>query len=82
MSDADEDSLAPRRVNLVSPGATRTELWGDAEAREKRAEMMKGMMLLGQVGDPDEVAEAYVYLMRNWNATGSVVTSDGGSLLN
>jgi NAD(P)-dependent dehydrogenase (short-subunit alcohol dehydrogenase family) len=71
-------SLAPRRVNLVSPGATITELWGPLEAREKRAEMMKDMMLLGKVGNPEEVAEAYIYLMRNWNATGSVVSTNGG----
>jgi NAD(P)-dependent dehydrogenase (short-subunit alcohol dehydrogenase family) len=74
--------LAPRRVNCVSPGATITELWGSLEQREKRAEMMRERMLLGKVGSPEEVAEAYVYLMRNWNATGSVVGSDGGSMLN
>ncbi|KAG0650361.1 Short-chain dehydrogenase reductase ATR9 [Hyphodiscus hymeniophilus] len=73
--------LAPRRVNLVSPGATITELWGPLEAREERAEMLKGRMLLGRVGQPDEVAEAYIYLMRNWNSTGTVVCSDGGSIL-
>ena len=70
--------LAPRRVNCVSPGATITELWGPKEMREKRAEMMKERMLLGKVGSPEEVAEVYVYLMRSWNATGSVVSSNGG----
>lgn len=75
-------SLAPRRVNLVSPGATNTELWGGSlDEREKRAEMMKGRQLTEKVGSPEEVAEAYVYLMRNWNATGSVVSTNGGSLL-
>lgn len=74
--------LAPTRVNCVSPGATMTELWGPSlEEREKRAEVMKAAMLLGKVGSPDEVAECYVYLMRNWNATGSVVSSNGGSVL-
>ena len=73
--------LAPRRVNCVSPGATMTELWGTPEEREQRSERLKGMMLVGKVGEPEEVAEAYIYLMRNWNATGSVVGSNGGSLL-
>ena len=72
--------LAPRRVNCVSPGPTITELWGPKEMREKRAEMMKKGMLLGKVGSPEEVAEAYVYLMRDWNATGIVVSSNGGGL--
>jgi hypothetical protein len=43
--------------------------------------MVAQTALLGKVGSPDEVAEAYVYLMRNWDATGSVVSSNGGSLL-
>lgn len=73
--------LAPRRVNCVSPGATITELWGPKEMRENRAETMKEMMLLGKVGMPEEVAEAYIYLMRNWNSTGSIVSTNGGSLL-
>lgn len=71
--------LAPIRVNLVQPGSTDTELWGDH--REKAREFWKGKALLGKVGIPEEVGEAYVYLMRDWNATGSFVDSNGGSLL-
>jgi NAD(P)-dependent dehydrogenase (short-subunit alcohol dehydrogenase family) len=73
--------LAPVRVNVVSPGATETELWGDEGKRKQMREMMTGRMLLGKVGDAEEVAEAYVYLMKNTNSTGSVVGSDGGSFL-
>ena len=40
--------------------------------------MLKHWALLGKVGTPEEVAEAYVYLMRDSNATGSVVSSNGG----
>jgi len=71
--------LAPRRVNLVVPGATETELWGDYK------EMMKNLSskasLLGKPGSPEEVAEAYLYLMKNTDATGSIVSSNGGSTL-
>ena len=71
--------LAPRRVNCVSPGATETELWGEY------AEMMRKMSaeksLLGKAGSPEEVAEAYVYLMKNTDATGSIVSSNSGSIL-
>lgn len=69
------------RVNIVSPGATNTELWGDEENRKAMREMIKGTQLLGKVGTPEEVAEAYVYLMRDWNSTGVVVSSSGGALL-
>lgn len=71
--------LAPRRVNCVSPGATATELWGDY------ADMLTSMAtqksLLGKPGSPEEVAEAYLYLMKNTDATGSIVSSNAGSVL-
>ncbi|KAG9250960.1 uncharacterized protein F5Z01DRAFT_338657 [Emericellopsis atlantica] len=72
-------NLAPLRVNCVAPGATETELWG--ERRDAiRAEYTK-TSLLGKVGRPEEVAEAYLYLIKNTDATGSVVNSNGGSNL-
>ncbi|GAW24114.1 hypothetical protein ANO14919_136950 [Xylariales sp. No.14919] len=71
--------LAPRRVNCVSPGATETEMWG--EYREMIRGISAEKSLLGKAGSPDEVAEAYVYLMKNTDATGSVVSSNAGSTL-
>ncbi|RYP89465.1 hypothetical protein DL769_000016 [Monosporascus sp. CRB-8-3] len=71
--------LAPRRVNLVSPGATETELWGDY--KEMIRDMAAKSSLLGKPGSPDEVAEAYIYLMKNTDATGSIVSSNAGSTL-
>lgn len=73
--------LAPVRVNVVSPGPTETEMWGDEMKRKQICDMMKKRMLLGKVGDAEEVAEAYVYLMKNTNSTASVVGSDGGAFL-
>lgn len=71
--------LAPIRVNLVSPGATKTEMWG--EHREMIAKSMGEKALLGKVGSAEEVAECFGYLMRNGDATGSVVRSEGGAIL-
>jgi NAD(P)-dependent dehydrogenase (short-subunit alcohol dehydrogenase family) len=73
--------LAPLRVNVVSPGATKTEMWGPEEMREMIAKQYAEKALLGKVGTPEELAEAYVYLMRNSDSTGSVVRSEGGSVL-
>ncbi|KAK7958261.1 short chain dehydrogenase/ reductase [Apiospora saccharicola] len=70
---------APRRVNCVSPGATETELWGDYAEMLRKASAEKS--LLGKAGAPDEVAEAYLYLMKNTDATGSIVSSNAGSIL-
>ncbi|KAH7381116.1 hypothetical protein BKA64DRAFT_685746 [Cadophora sp. MPI-SDFR-AT-0126] len=71
--------MAPIRVNLVSPGATLTEMWGPD--RKRIGEMVGKSALLGKVGGAEEVGEAYVYLMKDSNATGSCVSSNGGSLL-
>ena len=73
--------MAPLRVNLVSPGATKTEMWGPPEQREMVAKMYGEKALLGKAGLPEEVGEAYIYLMKNSDATGSVVSSNGGSVL-
>ncbi|RFU36328.1 hypothetical protein B7463_g68, partial [Scytalidium lignicola] len=73
--------LAPIRVNLVSPGSTATEMWGREEIRAQMKEDMGKKMLLGKVGEPEEVAEAYIYLMKDTNNTGSFVNTNGGALL-
>lgn len=71
--------LKPLRVNLVIPGAVDTELWG--ENREKVLPELAKTAHLGKVATPEEVAESYIYLMKDTNATGSAVSTDGGSLL-
>ena len=75
--------LAPIRVNIVSPGVVKTPLWTgmpetDLEALYQRtAERLPA----GHVGEPAEIAEAYLYLMRQSYATGQVLVVDGGALL-
>jgi len=73
--------LAPIRVNVVSPGATDTEMWGTGEERAQRREMFGKMALLGKPGTAEEVGEAYIYLMRDFNNTGSCVNTSGGALI-
>jgi NAD(P)-dependent dehydrogenase (short-subunit alcohol dehydrogenase family) len=75
--------LAPIRVNLVSPGAVRTELWDAIPEQERKAlyRQIGERLLVGRVGEPSEVAEAYVYLMKNRFSTGSIVVTDGGGVL-
>ncbi|ESZ89517.1 hypothetical protein SBOR_10099 [Sclerotinia borealis F-4128] len=75
--------LAPVRVNVVSPGAVRTELWDGMEEKEREAlfQSVKGKVLTKHVAMPEEVAESYLWLMKDSNVTGTVVRSDSGSLL-
>lgn len=75
--------LKPLRVNLVSPGAVETELWKGMPA-DKRKQLMESFaqkMTTGKVGQPEDVAEAYLYCMRDANVTGSVISTNGGHLV-
>ncbi|WP_328827529.1 MULTISPECIES: SDR family oxidoreductase [unclassified Streptomyces] len=75
--------LAPLRVNIVMPGVVRTELWRemDTEDRDALFESVAGSLPVGRIGEPADVAEAYLYLMRGGFSTGSTVVVDGGTLL-
>lgn len=73
--------LAPCRVNVVSPGPTETEMWGPEESRAQRREMISNVALLGKPGFPEEVGEAYIYLMKDSNTTGTIISTSGGSLV-
>jgi NAD(P)-dependent dehydrogenase (short-subunit alcohol dehydrogenase family) len=76
--------MTPLRVNLVIPGAIQTELmlgYLEKVGEEGEREMRNGISLTNGFGQPEDIAEAYGYLMRDRFATGSFVTSDGGRLL-
>ena len=72
--------LAPLRVNCVCPAAIRTGVWDSipAENREAQFARMTGRQPIPRIGEPSEVAEAYLYLMRGAYTTGQVLMVDGG----
>jgi NAD(P)-dependent dehydrogenase (short-subunit alcohol dehydrogenase family) len=73
--------LAPIRVNAVCPAAIRTDVWNSipADQREARLAEMTRRQPLARIGEPEEVAEAYLYLMRGGYTTGQVLLVDGGT---
>jgi NAD(P)-dependent dehydrogenase (short-subunit alcohol dehydrogenase family) len=75
--------LAPLRVNAVAPGIVRTELWRDLPEADRDILFKSAAESLpaGRIGEPADVAEAYLYLMRGAYSTGSVVVVDGGTVL-
>ncbi|TVY52622.1 Short-chain dehydrogenase/reductase fsr5 [Lachnellula cervina] len=75
--------LKPIRVNLVSPGPVDTELWNSYSEEEKRGffKEIEDKVLTGHVAKPEEVAECYLWLMKDTNATGVIADSSSGSLL-
>jgi NAD(P)-dependent dehydrogenase (short-subunit alcohol dehydrogenase family) len=75
--------LAPVRVNVVRPGIILTpRLTGIPEPqREPLFKAAAARTLVKKLGEPEEVAEAILFLMGNSFVTGSVITVDGGLLL-
>ena len=75
--------LAPIRVNIVSPGVVETPLWREMpeEARESLYASEARRLPVGHVADAQEIAEGYLYLMRQTFATGQTLVIDGGALL-
>jgi NAD(P)-dependent dehydrogenase (short-subunit alcohol dehydrogenase family) len=75
--------LAPIRVNIVSPGVVKTALWNPMpeEARNALYRDVGAKLLVGRVGEASEVAETYLYLMRQSFSTGQMVVVDGGGVL-
>lgn len=74
--------LAPRRINVVSPGVIDTPMFGpDAAAREKMLGAATAKNLIPRAGTPDEVAEAVVFVAGNDFVTGTTVEVDGGWIL-
>ena len=75
--------LAPIRVNIVSPGVVKTPLWREMpeEARESLYASEAQRLLVGHVADAQEIAQGYLYLMRQTFVTGQTLAIDGGGLL-
>jgi NAD(P)-dependent dehydrogenase (short-subunit alcohol dehydrogenase family) len=75
--------LAPIRVNAVCPGVVRTELWNDMPESDRDAlyRDVAQSLPVGRVGEPEDIAAAYLYLMREGYSTGQVIVVDGGAVL-
>ena len=75
--------LAPIRVNAVSPGVVRTNLWQSMTAaeRERLYESVGNSLPVGRVGEPHDIAQAYLFLMQEGFGTGQTIVVDGGTVL-
>jgi NAD(P)-dependent dehydrogenase (short-subunit alcohol dehydrogenase family) len=75
--------LAPIRANVVAPGIVRTPIWNRLSEQQREAFFAaRGAALpVGKVGEPKEIAEAYLFLMRGTFTTGQTIVVDGGMLL-
>jgi NAD(P)-dependent dehydrogenase (short-subunit alcohol dehydrogenase family) len=75
--------LAPIRVNAVCPGPVKTELWSEMPESEREAMYRETAHRLpvGRVGEAQDLAQTYLYLMEEAYSTGQVIVVDGGAVL-
>jgi NAD(P)-dependent dehydrogenase (short-subunit alcohol dehydrogenase family) len=74
--------LAPRRINVVSPGIIDTPMFGnDLDRRQQLLSGATANHLIPRPGTADEVAAAIMFLIKNDFVTGTTVDVDGGWLL-
>jgi NAD(P)-dependent dehydrogenase (short-subunit alcohol dehydrogenase family) len=77
--------LAPIRVNAVCPGVVRTKLWQNmnmsSSEREQFFESVGKRLPVGRIGEAHDIAQAYLFLIKEEFATGQTVVVDGGAVL-
>lgn len=75
--------LAPIRVNAVAAGVVRSDLWREMSEEDRSAmyDSLSEVLPVGRVGEVSDIAETFLYLMRNGYSSGTIVTVDGGSVL-
>jgi NAD(P)-dependent dehydrogenase (short-subunit alcohol dehydrogenase family) len=73
--------LAPKRINVVSPGIIATPMFGaESEARSKQLASATAKNLIPRPGAPEEVASAILFVVKNRFVTGTTIDVDGGWL--
>ncbi|MGH1573894.1 SDR family oxidoreductase [Methylobacterium sp. P31] len=75
--------LAPVRVNTVSPGLIETPLWSRMPEADRKALFASAAERLPahRIGQPEDIANAVLFLATTPFATGSTVRVDGGGAI-
>ena len=75
--------LAPIRVNCVVPSVIKTPLWDSMPDADREAfySHMSNSLLVRRVGEAEDVAHGFLYLMTQQHGTGQSLLIDGGTLL-
>ncbi|CAG9948166.1 unnamed protein product [Clonostachys rosea f. rosea IK726] len=77
--------LKPLRVNLVCLGPVDTDLmtrfYPNPDQRKAVLDAISQKVVTGAIGQAKDVAEAFLYCMKDYNLSGSVIHSNAGILL-
>lgn len=69
--------IAPKiLVNAIAPGRVATSMWGNPDAKEQLG--LGQVHLIKRMIQPEEIADAVVFLLKNDAICGEVLTVDGG----
>ena len=73
--------LRPLRVNAVSPGVIATPWWDRVSQDFRQAYFARSAAAVpvGRVGQPEDVAQAVVFLIQDSFMTGTIIDCDGGA---
>lgn len=72
--------IKPLRINAVSPGVVDTPWWNflPESSRQETFKHYGTQIPVGRVAQPEEIADAILFLAGNSYVTGSIVACDGG----
>lgn len=75
--------LAPIRVNIVSPGVVKTQLWNGMSENDREAMYINigNALPVKRVGEAQDIAKTFVYLLEQEYGTGQTLIIDGGTSL-
>ena len=73
--------LQPLRVNAVSPGVIATPWWDGVPAEQRAAlwEQHAAQLPVKRVGQPEDVSQTILLLVKNTFMTGNIIACDGGA---
>ena len=71
--------MAPIRVNLVAPGVIKTEALKNLP--DQALDGLAKATTIKRLGRPEDIAEAYLYCMKDGFVTGSILHSNGGRFM-
>jgi NAD(P)-dependent dehydrogenase (short-subunit alcohol dehydrogenase family) len=75
--------LAPTRVNVVLPGVIETNLWNGMPEQDRQNfyQSVASSLPLKRIGQAEDIAQTFVFLMNQSFATGQTFIVDGGAVL-
>ena len=75
--------LAPIRVNAVCAGMVNTNLWSNIPEAERQAMFAQtgAQLPVGRIGEAEDIAQTYLYLMKQQFGTGQILVVDGGATI-